>query len=261
MRSLTRVAYAYDRARAHPPEVSGQVAGAIAQELGAFEDPLLLELGVGTGRIALPLIARGYRYLALDNDPAMLEVFRQKVSGVTRKVRILQADARGIPLEDESVEGVIVVHLWHLMEDWPRGLAEALRVLKPGGVLLEGWDEAEPSEDFRIQEAWRSFVEAEGIRVKRGRHQARLREVEEALKRLGLSPKVRVVAKWREERSLRQSLENLEARLYSFTHPVPQEVHQRAMDRLYAWAESEYGDLDRTFPIQWRFALRSTRLL
>ncbi|MGQ9510967.1 MAG: SAM-dependent methyltransferase, partial [Thermaceae bacterium] len=151
--------------------------------------------------------------------------------------------------------------LWHLMEDWPRGLAEALRVLKPGGVLLEGWDEAEPSEDFRIQEVWRSFVEAEGIRVKRGRHQARLREVEEALRKLGLSPKVRVVAKWREERSLRQSLENLEARLYSFTHPVPQEVHQRAMDRLYAWAESEYGDLDRTFPIQWRFALRSTRLL
>ncbi|KGQ22463.1 class I SAM-dependent methyltransferase [Thermus filiformis] len=260
MSFASRVAYAYDRARAHPPEVSGQVAGAMAAELAGVEDPVFLELGVGTGRIALPLIARGYRYLALDRDPAMLEVFRQKVAGVTRKVRILQADAREVPLEDESVDAVVVVHLWHLLEDWPRALAEALRVLRPGGVLLEGWDEAEASVDLRVQEVWRRLVAEEGVEVERGRHKRRLSQVEAALKDLGLAPKAAVVARWTEERSLRQSLENLQEQLYSFTWGVPEEVHRRAMERLYAWAEAEYQDLDRTFPISWRFVLRSTRL-
>jgi SAM-dependent methyltransferase len=130
--ALLRAAYAYDRLRAYPPEVAGRIATAIGHAVAARgEEPVLLELGVGTGRIALPLIARGYRYLALDCDPAMLEVFQKKAAGVMRKVRLLLADAREIPLPDESVHGVIAVHLWHLLPDWPKALAEALRVLKP----------------------------------------------------------------------------------------------------------------------------------
>jgi ubiquinone/menaquinone biosynthesis C-methylase UbiE len=221
---------------------------------------VLLELGVGTGRIALPLIARGYRYLALDKDPGMLEVFRQKAAGVMRKVRLIEADARAIPLPDESVHGVIVVHLWHLLPDWPKALAEALRVLKPGGVLLEGWDEMEAEEERLIQDRWRFLVEAEGVGVVRGLHRKRLEEVEEALKRLGLRPKTKQVVQWREERTLRQALEALEERLYSFTQLVPEEVHERIMPGLWAWAQGEFGDLDRSFTLERSFTLRATRM-
>ncbi|AEV17074.1 MAG: class I SAM-dependent methyltransferase [Thermus sp.] len=259
--ALTRVAYAYDRLRAYPPEVAGRIATALAAALqGKGEDPVLLELGVGTGRIALPLIARGYRYLALDKDPAMLEVLRQKIAGAARKVQLLEADARAIPLPDESVHGVIVVHFWHLLPDWPRALAEALRVLRPGGVLLEGWDQVEAEEEWALQERWRALVEAEGIRVERGLHRRRLAEVEEALRRLGLRPKARQVVAWREERSLREALEALEERLYSFTQGVPPEVHRRVMPRLKAWAEEALGPLDRTFPVAKSFHLRTSRL-
>jgi ubiquinone/menaquinone biosynthesis C-methylase UbiE len=146
--ALLRAAYAYDRLRAHPPEVAGQIATAMASAVHPKgEEPVFLELGVGTGRIALPLIARGYRYIALDADAAMLEVFRQKIAGVDRKVQVVQADARAIPLPDESVHGVIVVHLWHLVPDWPKVLAEAIRVLKPGGALLEGPGGGKPGVD------------------------------------------------------------------------------------------------------------------
>lgn len=256
-----RAAYAYDRLRAYPPEVAGRIATAMGNALGVRgEEAVLLELGVGTGRIALPLIARGYRYLALDKDPAMLEVFRQKVAGVMRKVRLLEADARAIPLPDESVHGVIVVHLWHLLPDWPKALAEALRVLKPGGVLLEGWDEMEAEEERAIQERWRSLVEAEGVRVERGLHKRRLQEVEEALRRLGLKPKAREVVRWQEARTLRQALEALEERLYSFTQLVPEEVHGRIMPRLWAWVQGEFGDLDRPFTLERSFTLRATRM-
>ncbi|KHG64958.1 methyltransferase [Thermus sp. 2.9] len=259
--ALTRVAYAYDRLRAYPPEVAGRIATAMANAVsGRGEEPVLLELGVGTGRIALPLIARGFPYIALDVNPAMLEVFRQKAAGVMRKVRLLEADARAIPLPGESVHGVIVVHLWHLLPDWPKALAEALRVLKPGGALLEGWDQVEAAEEWALQERWRALVAEDGVRVERGLHQRRLAEVEEALKRLGLRPKARQVVVWREERTVREALEALDERLYSFTQAVPEAVHAKVMPRLRAWAEAEFGGLDRSFTLQKSFFLRVTRL-
>ena len=247
--ALLRVAYAYDRLRAHPPEVAGQIATAMASAVHPKgEEPVFLELGVGTGRIALPLIARGYRYIALDADAAMLEVFRQKIAGVDRKVQVVQADARAIPLPDESVHGVIVVHLWHLVPDWPKVLAEAIRVLKPGGALLEGWDQAEESPEWTLQERWRAFAAEEGFPVERGLHAKRLK------------PRTREVARGREERTPREAPEALSELLYSFTQGLPEPVHARVMERLWAWAEAELGDLDRPFPVEKRFLLRVSRL-
>jgi len=152
-----RVAFAYDRTRYHPPEVSGRIASAITEPVERrFKDPHFLELGVGTGRIGLPVLARGYRFTGVDIDPGMLSVFRYKIAGVARKVRIVEADARDLPFPRGSFHGVISVHLWHLLPDWQRALVEALRVLADGGYLFEGWEVSEEeSEDCRIQEKWR----------------------------------------------------------------------------------------------------------
>ncbi len=255
-----RVAFAYDRMRYHPPEVSGRIATAITAPVEArFKDPHFLEIGVGTGRIGVPVLARGYRFTAVDTDPAMLAVFRYKIAGVARKVRLLQADARELPFEKGSFQAVISVHLWHLIPDWQRALLEALRVLEPGGFLFEGWDESlGESEDCRIQERWREILEGMGFALERGRHRARLLEVGRALEKLGLEPEVEAVAEWTEERTPRQSLEAIAERLYSYTRQVPAEFFARSLRELYAWAENHYPDLDRPYPIRWRFVLRRT---
>jgi len=255
-----QAAFAYDRMRYHPPEVSGKIATAITEPVErAFRDPHFLELGVGTGRIGLPVLARGYRFTAVDIDPAMLSVFRYKVAGVARKVRIVEADARELPFERGSFHAVISVHLWHLIPDWQRAVLEALRVLVPGGFLFEGWDESvEESEDCRIQERWREILAEEGFELVRGRHRARLAEVERALRKLGLEPRTQVVAEWTEERTPRQSIEAIAERLYSYTRQVPPELFERSVKRLLAWAEEHYPDLDRPYPIRWRFVLRRT---
>nr|WP_244880541.1 hypothetical protein [Thermus parvatiensis] len=65
---------------------------------------------------------------------------------------------------------------------------------------------------------------------------------------------------WREERTPREALEALSERLYSFTQGLPEPVHARVMERLWAWAEAELGDLDRPFPVEKRFLLRVSRL-
>ncbi len=255
-----RVAFAYDRMRYHPPEVSGRIATALTAPVEArFQDPHFLELGVGTGRIGVPVLARGFRFTAVDTDPAMLSVFRYKIAGVARKVRLVQADARELPFEKGSFHAVISVHLWHLIPDWQRALLEALRVLAPGGYLFEGWDESVgESEDCRIQERWRAILAGLGFELVRGRHRARLAEVERALAKLGLKPETEVVAEWTEERTPRQSLEAIAERLYSYTRQVPPELYLHSLRELYAWAEEYYRDLDRPYPIRWRFLVRRT---
>ncbi|MCX7741161.1 MAG: class I SAM-dependent methyltransferase [Meiothermus sp.] len=259
---FSRVAFAYDRTRYHPPEVSGRIATAITTPVErVFRDPLFLEVGAGTGRISVPIIARGDRYIALDNDPAMLEVLRQKVAGVARKARLVEADAHALPFERHSLHAVIAVHLWHLLDDWRRALQECLRVLRPGGFLFEGWDQANgESEDCRIQRRWQEILARMGYRLERGRHQARLAEVERELLRRRLEPRSKVVAEWVEMRSPRASLEMLLERIYSFTWGVPEEVFRPSIAELAQWVNEVYPDPDLEYPIHWRFVVRTTRL-
>ncbi|RDI96388.1 class I SAM-dependent methyltransferase [Meiothermus sp. QL-1] len=259
---FSRVAFTYDRTRYHPPEVSGRIATAITAPVEKFfRDPLFLELGAGTGRIAVPIIARGYRYIALDNNPAMLEVLRQKVAGVARKARLVEADACELPFERHSLHAVIAVHFWHLLDCWQEALRESLRVLRPGGFLFEGWDQGDgESEDWRIQQKWQEILARMGYRLVRGRHQARLAEVERELLRRQLEPRTRVVAEWVEMRSPRTSLEMLSERIYSFTWAVPEEVFRPSIAELLAWASDVYSNLDAEYPVRWKFLVRTTRL-
>lgn len=259
---FSRVAFTYDRTRYHPPEVSGRIATALTAPVEKlFRDPLFLEIGAGTGRIAVPIIARGYRYIALDNNPAMLEVLRQKVAGVARKARLVEADARELPFERASLHAVIAVHCWHLIEGWQQALQESLRVLRPGGFLFEGWDRSNAeSEDWRIQQKWQEILAGLGYRLVRGRHQARLEEVEKELVRYGLEPRAKPVAEWVELRSPRTSLEMLLERIYSFTWDVPEEVFRPSVLELTRWVEATYPDPDVEYPIHWQFVVRSSRV-
>jgi len=260
--NYVRIAYAYDRTRYHPPEVSGKIATAIVSPVEkSFREPIFLELGVGTGRVGVPIIARGYRFVGVDVSPSMLEVMRHKIAGVGRKVKLIEADARELPFEKGSFHAVIGVHLWHLLDDWQRALLEAFRVLVPGGYLFEGWDIAkEENEDWRIQEKWRAILHELGYELERGRHQQRLAEVRQALEKLGLEPVEEPVAEWTEDRTPRQSMEILEERLYSFTWKIPEDIFRRSLDILWDWVRDTYADLDQAHPISWRFVMRRTQM-
>ncbi|MER3442747.1 MAG: SAM-dependent methyltransferase [Armatimonadota bacterium] len=262
MTPISWVAHAYDRTRYHPPEVSGRIATAITAPVErVFREPHFLEVGAGTGRIAVPIIARGYRYTALDINSAMLEVLRNKVAGVARKARLVEGDARELPFERESLHAVIVVHFWHLLDDWQVALRESLRVLKPGGFLFEGWDQSEgESEDWRIQQKWAEILARLGYRLERGRHQQRLAEVERALRQSGLDPKAKPVADWIEPRSPRSSLEIIRDRLYSFTQAVPEEVFRPSVAELEQWVMDTYPDPDLEHPTHWKFVVRAARM-
>src|SRR5690606_11827868 len=88
-------ARAYDEhSRGVPGDVEFYVA--LAREAGA-----VVELGVGTGRIAVPTAQAGVPVLGFDREPAMLEVAREKaeVAGVSHLVTLRDGDMRSFTLD------------------------------------------------------------------------------------------------------------------------------------------------------------------
>lgn len=131
--SFDRAADYYDATRALPHDVREQVNGLLAAELAGR--PACLEIGVGTGRIGLPLARHGLDILGLDLARPMLERLVANAGG-RPPFPLLVGDATRLPLASSSCGAVLACHVLHLIPDWRAAVDEALRVLAPGGALL-----------------------------------------------------------------------------------------------------------------------------
>jgi SAM-dependent methyltransferase len=133
-----RAAGTYDATRGHAPEVSARIAQAFA-EAGALGDrSRVLEVGIGTGRIALPLSHHVGRVVGVDLSRPMLEVLRSKDG--RGALRAAVADATRLPFADASFDAAVAVHVFHLIPGWREVAAEVARVLRPGAPLLLAGD-------------------------------------------------------------------------------------------------------------------------
>ena len=119
--------------------------------------PPVVELGVGTGRIAVPIAAEGIRVVGVDSSPGMLEVCRERaeVAGVAELVDLHLGDLREPPIS-ERVQLVLCpfrsyLHL-HTDEERLQALEAARGLLVPGGRLIfdvfaPGADDIEETHD------------------------------------------------------------------------------------------------------------------
>lgn len=98
---------------------------------------VILDLGCGTGRLTLPLLAHGANVLAVDHSAASLAVLARKVPEADRmRLLLLHADATRLPLAAGSCEGVVSAQvLEHVPTPHLRTafIAELARVLQVGG--------------------------------------------------------------------------------------------------------------------------------
>ena len=110
----------------------------------------VVELAVGTGRIAVPTAKAGIRVIGVDQSQGMLAMAREYAEreGVTELVDLRLGDLRDPPV-DERVPLVTVPFrsLLHMAEDGDRSraLAAAMRLLEPGGRLV--FDVFAPSDE------------------------------------------------------------------------------------------------------------------
>lgn len=91
----------------------------------------LLEVGVGTGRVAVPLASRGFEVTGVDTSRGMLSRAREK--GVSRLIR---GSAYRLPLSDRALDGALFVHVLHVLDDPARAIAEACRTTRRGAAAL-----------------------------------------------------------------------------------------------------------------------------
>ena len=122
-----RVAGTYDQTRGGLDR-GRRLAGILAGLLP--ERGRLLEVGVGTGAVAAGLTELGRTVVGVDLSLPMLAVARERLPG-----RVAAADALRLPVPAGAVDGVLVIHVLHLVAEIPATLAEVARVLRPGGTL------------------------------------------------------------------------------------------------------------------------------
>jgi len=100
---------------------------------------VVVDVGCGTGRAVAELIRRGVHAVGVDTDPSMLAAARQRFPDID----VRAADATQLPFGDGQVHGYRADKVYHLLPDPGAALAEARRVLAPGGrIVLLGpdWD-------------------------------------------------------------------------------------------------------------------------
>ena len=121
------------------PAHSGLGCGSPTGFAGLLPDERVLDLGCGAGFDCLAAaveVGRGGFVVGLDLTPDMLRLARRHVAdaGATT-VRLVEAAIESLPFPAASFDVVISNCVFNLCADKPRALAEAARVLKPGGRL------------------------------------------------------------------------------------------------------------------------------
>jgi SAM-dependent methyltransferase len=93
----------------------------------------VLDLGCGTGNAAVAAARAGAAVTALDPAPRLLDVARERLAAEGADAEVVLGDAQNLPFADDSFDIVLSVFALIFVPDPERGIAETLRVLRPGG--------------------------------------------------------------------------------------------------------------------------------
>jgi SAM-dependent methyltransferase len=131
-----------------PEAVAGFVASPPNETLlrfaatrAALDARVLLDIGCGAGRNAVPLARAGWRVIGTDLSWPMLTAASQRArdEAPSAPVLVVEAAMEALPLADRSVDLVVAHGIWNLADSsaqFRRAVAEAARVAKPGGALF-----------------------------------------------------------------------------------------------------------------------------
>ena len=249
--AFDRAAEYYDRTRVTDPETLRESVDVLETEFDGHGR--VLEIGVGTGALALPLAERGIPMLGLDLSAPMMAKLVEKAGGA-RPFPLVQGDATRLPFRDDALGGAFCRWVLHLIPNWPDGVVELCRVVRPGGVIVTepggfggGW-----------RQMWLRFVDILGDRIRPvgldwvGQYE----DLDTAFAAGGGVRRDLPPVMTRNNGTLRRYFEELDERLYSWTWRVPPGELEPAVAEVRAWAEREYPDFDTPFepesPILWR---------
>ncbi len=236
----------YDETKALSPDALAATIDILA---GEFVDARrVLEVGVGTGLLALPLAERGLRVDGVDLSTPMLERAIAKASACTR-VGFAVADATRLPFVDRAFGGAFIRHVLHLVPDWRQVLSEAVRVIRPGGTLVVSITDYTGLYQ-EIQE--RFLAEAGDLPLAVGLRPDDPASLRRAMTRLGAKTRALPVVRGFRTMTVERFLTGIEDGQYSWTWAASDARRRMAARTLRAWLVGRFGNLRR--PVEPEFA-------
>ena len=138
--SFDNIANIYDETRMAPDTIIKEFYEKLIKKGINFNNSIILDGGIGTGRTILPLLEYNIKLIGLDNSIEMLKILRNKnyASKNIKKLTLLLGDITHIPFKECSFDIVILIQVFHLIENRKEAINEIKRVLKPNGFLIIG---------------------------------------------------------------------------------------------------------------------------
>ena len=126
----------------------------------------VLELGCGSGtNFQFYDASKIERLYALEPSPEMMKRARSEASelGWSERIEFLETGAENVPLEDGSIDTVVITFVLCTIPDWAGALSEVRRVLKPGGKVLFSEHGLSPDQGVaqwqrRIERIWKPLA-------------------------------------------------------------------------------------------------------
>ena len=245
--SFDRAAEFYDATRGFPEGVANRVAISLLSALSPGAS--LLEIGVGTGRIAIPLSVNLADVTGVDISPRMLARLRFNLPDGIHGPDLVLGDGVKLPFPGGTFDAVYIVHVIHLIPKWQLALTEARRSLKPGGVFILGYESRQPDSPLaRLRMAFREFSG-----IDNNSNPVDFTSVQAELERTGAQMDRWVAASWVKKFRVRKHIQDLEEGIYSSTWRISPDSLPGVIDRLRGWAVQEFGSLDRDYEIPREF--------
>lgn len=245
--SFDRAADIYDQTRGFPPGVGERVTAALVEFLALTPAQPVLEIGVGTGRIARPLsvaLGQHHHLTGLDISRKMMGRLLESLPMNTKPPALVEANALYLPFAAQTFNAILTVHVLHLIREWRDLLIEMERVRAPGGVFVGGWNDHPPeSSGERISHKFRELAAEHGISIER----QGIVMYRDVLNHLQPARATEITAaEWTIERTPRLALQSIAERHFSSSWLIPDEVYPAIYAELDSWAKKEWPDLDQT---------------
>ena len=110
----------------------------LVSRIDAGSTDTVLDVATGTAAVARELVRQKDCFVVgVDSSVEMLEEGRRRVAlaAATKKIRLLEGDARSLPFADGQFDGLTFTYLLRYVDDPPAALFELARVVRPGGTI------------------------------------------------------------------------------------------------------------------------------
>jgi SAM-dependent methyltransferase len=108
----------------------------ITSKLNVGSKDTVVDFGCGTGFFTVPLAKIAGRTIGIDVSGKMLDRAAENVRKNELIAEFLESDGTEIKLENDSIDLILLVHVFHEVDDKSRVLREFLRILKVSGRLV-----------------------------------------------------------------------------------------------------------------------------